>query len=85
MATGVTKPHGRAVDKQNSCENAKAAMVKAERRRWHDNNKCFICGRQGHTQWGCSQSQQGESGKGVHDQSHGQTPAQQQQSTNGPA
>ena len=35
-------------------------------------------------QWDCPQSQQGNVGKGVHGQSHGQTPIQQQQFTNGP-
>ena len=39
----------------------------------------------GHKQWDCPQSQQGKAGKGVHDQTHGQTPTQQQQSANGPA
>ena len=56
--------------------------VKAERNRRYDNNECFVCSKQGHKQWNCSQSQQGKVGKGVHDQSHGQTPMQQQQSTN---
>ena len=51
----------------------------------------FICGKQGHKQWDCPQSQQGKAGKGVHGQSHGQDPKQQQhqqqqqQSTSGPA
>ena len=38
----------------------------------------FVCGKQGHTQWDCPQSQQGKAGKGVHCQSHGQDPKQQQ-------
>ena len=86
MAAADTKPHaGTAVDEHDSRKNAKAAGVKAERSRRYDNNECFACGKQGHKQWDCPQSQQGKAGKGVHDQSHGQTPIQQQQSTNSPA
>ena len=59
--------------------------MKAQQNRRYDNNQCFVCGKQGHEQWDCPQSQQGKAGKGVHDQSHGQTPIQQQQSTKGPA
>ena len=59
--------------------------MKAERNRRYDKNECFVCGKQGHKQWDCPQSQQGKAGKGVHGQSHGQTPRQRQQSTNGPA
>eukprot|EP00904_Undaria_pinnatifida_P005886 jgi/Undpi1/2427/HiC_scaffold_13.g05808.m1 len=39
----------------------------------------------GQKQRDCPQSQQGKAGKGVHGQSHGQTPVQQQQSPSGPA
>ena len=49
------------------------------------NNECFVCGKQGHKQRDCPRSQQGTGGKGVHAQSKGQIPIQQQQSTNGPA
>ena len=34
---------------------------------------------------GCTRSQQGKAGKGIHGQSHGQIPIQQQQPTSGPA
>ena len=85
MDAAGTKPQGRAVDEHDSRENAKAAGVKAERSRRYDNNECFVGGKQGHKQWDCPQSQQGKAGKGVHDQSHGQTPTQHQQSTNGSA
>ena len=40
---------------------------------------------QGRKQWDCPQSQQGNAGKGVHGQSHGQILNQQLQSTCGPA
>ena len=66
--------------------------MKAERNRRYENNECFLCGKQGHKQWVCPQSQQGKAGKGVHGQSHSQEPKQQQhqqqqqqQSTSGPA
>ena len=85
MAAAGTRPQGCAVDEHDSRGNAKAAGVKAERSRRYDNNECFACGKQGHKQWDCPQSQQVEAGKGVHDQSHGHIPTQQQQSTNGPA
>ena len=85
MAAAGTKRQGRAVHERDSRENAKAVVVKAERSRWYDNNECFVCGKQGHKQWDCPQSQQGKAGKGVHGQSHDQTPTQQQQSINGPA
>ena len=85
MAAAGTKPQGNAADEHDSRENAKAAGVKAERNRRYDNNKCFVCGKQGHKRWDCPQRQQGKVGKGAHGQSHGQTPIQQQQSTNGPA
>ena len=78
MAAAGTKPQGRAVDEHDSRENAKAAGVEAKRNRRYDNNECFVCGKQGHKQWDCPQSQQGKAGKGAHDQSHGQTPTQQQ-------
>ena len=84
MAAAGTKPQGRAVGEHDSRENAKAVGVKAERSRRY-NNECFVCGKQGHKQWDCPRSQQGKAGKGVHDQSHGQTPTQQEQSTNSPA
>ena len=67
----------------------KTAGVKAKRNHRYDNNECFVCGKQGHKQWDCPQSQQGKAGKGVQGQSHGQDPKpqqrRQQQSTNGPA
>ena len=85
MAAAGTRPHGSAADEHDSRESTKAAGVTAEQNRRYDNNECFVCGKQGHKPWDCPQSQQGKAGKGVHDQSHGQTPAQQQQSTNGPA
>ena len=85
MAAAGTKPQGRAVDEHDSRENAKAAGVKAERSRRYDDNECFVCGKQGHKQWNCPQSQQGKGGKGVHGQTHGQTPVQQQQSPSVPA
>ena len=55
-AAGI-KPQGGAVDEHDSRENAKAAGVKAERSRRYDNNECFVCGKQGHKQWDCLQSQ----------------------------
>ena len=82
LAAAGTKPQGRDVDEHDSRENAKAAGVKAERSRRYDNNECFVCGKHGHEQWDCPQSLQGKAGNGVHDQSQGQTPTQQKQSTN---
>ena len=82
MAAAGTKPQGSAADGHDSRENTKAAGVKADRNRRFDNNECFVCGKQEHKRW---ESQQGKAGNGVHDQSHGQIPTQQQQSTNGPA
>ena len=79
MDAARTIPQGRAVDEHDSRENAKAAGVKAERSRRYDNNECFVCDKQGHKRWDCPQSQQGKPGKGVHGQTHGQTPVQQQQ------
>ena len=84
MAAAWTKPQGSAADEHDSREDARAAGVEAERSRRYDNNECFACGKQGHKQWDCPQSQQGKAGKGVHDQSHGQTLVQQQQSPSGP-
>ena len=85
VAAAGTKPQGSTADGHDSHESAKAAGVKAERNRRYDNKECFVCGKQGHKQWDCPQSQQGKAGNGVHGQSHGQTPTQQQQSINGPA
>ena len=83
MAVAGTKPQGSTADGHDSRESAKAAGMKAKQNRRYDNNECFVCGKQEHKQWDCPQSQQGKAGKGVHGQSHGQTPIQQQQSTNG--
>ena len=62
-----------------------AAGVKAERNRRYYNKAGFVCGKQDHKQRDCPQSRPGKVGKGVSDQSHGQTPIQQQQFTSGPA
>ena len=85
MAAAETKPQGRAADKHDSRENATAASVKSAQNRRHGNKECVGCGKLGHKQWSCPQSEKGEAGKGVHGQSHDQTPTQQRQSTNGPA
>ena len=84
VAAAGTKPHGSAADEHDSSESTNAAGVKAERNRRYD-NKCFVCGKQGHKQWDCPQSQRGKARKDVHGQSHGQTPTLQQQFPNGPA
>ena len=52
--------------------------MKEERNRRYDNKACFVCGKQGHKQRDCPQSQQGMTGQGAHGQSHGQIPIQQQ-------
>ena len=83
MAVAGTKPQGSTADGRDSRGNAKAAGVKAERNRRYDNKECFVCGKQGHKLRDCPQSQQGKTVKGVHRQSHGQTPIQQQP-TSGP-
>ena len=71
MSAAGTKPQGSTADEHDSRESAKAAGVKAERNRRYDNKECFVCGKQGHKQRDCPQSQQGKAGKGVHSQSHG--------------
>ena len=85
VAAAETKLQGNAANKHDASQSANAAGVKAERNRRYDNNECFVCGKQGHKQWNCPQSQQGKAGKGVHHQSHSHAPKQQQQSTIGPA
>ena len=79
VAAAGTKLQGNAADKPDEIQSAKTAGVKTERNRRHDNNECFVCGKQVHKQWDCPQSQQGKAGKGVHGQSHDQAPKQQQQ------
>ena len=63
----------------------KLLVVKAERNCRYDNNECCVCGEQGREQRDCSLSRQGNAGKGLHGQRHGQTTTQQQKSTSGPA
>ena len=79
------KPQGSAADGHDSRENAKAAGVRCEIRAEcrYDNTQCFVRGKQGHKQWGCPQRHQGKAGKGVHGQSHDQTPIPEQQSPDG--
>ena len=84
VAAAGTKPHGSAADEHDSSESANAAGVKAGRNHRFDSNECFVCGKQGHKQRDCPQSQQGKAMKGIHGQSQGQAPQQQQQSTRGP-
>ena len=84
VAVEGTKPQGSTADDHDSHEKAKAAGVKAEQGRRYDNNECFVCDKHGHQQWDCLQSQCGKAGKGVHGQTHGQTPVQQQQSPSDP-
>ena len=67
-AAAGTKPQGSAADEHDSRKNTNATGVKAEGHRPYDNNECFVCGKQGHKQWDCHQSQQGKTGKGVHGQ-----------------
>ena len=89
VAAAGTKLQGNVADKHDGSQSAKTAGVKAGRNRRYENNECFVCGKQGHKQWDCPQSQQGKAEKGVHGQSHGQDPKQQQQqqqqSTSSPA
>ena len=80
-----SKPQGRAADEHDSRESAKATGEKEERKLHHDNEECFVHGKQGHKQWDCPQIQQGRVGKDIHGQSHSHSPMQQQQSTSGPA
>ena len=63
-ATG-TKLQGNATDKHDGSQRAKTAGVKAKRSRRYENNEFFFCGKQGHKQWDCPQSQQGKAEKGV--------------------
>ena len=84
MAVAGTTPQGSTADGHDSRENANTASVKAEQNRRYENKKRFVCGGQGHKQRDCPQSQQGKTGKGVHGQTHGQIPIEQQQSMIGP-
>ena len=88
VAAAGTKLEGNAADKHDGSQSATTAGVEAKRNRRYE-NECFVCCKQGHKHWNCSQSQQSKAGKGVHGQSHGQAPKQQQQqqqqSTSGPA
>ena len=79
VAAAGTKLQGNAADKPDGSQSTKTAGVKAERNRLYKNNECFVCGKQGHKQWDCLQSQLGKTGKGIHGQSHGEDPKQQQQ------
>ena len=79
VAAAEIKLQGNAAGKHDASQSARTAGVKAERNCRYDNNECFVCGTQGHKQWDCPQSQQGTAGKGVHGQSHGLSPMQQQQ------
>ena len=74
VAVAGTAPQGSTALGHDSRESAKAAGVNAERNRRYDNKECFVCGKQGHKQRDCPQSQEGKAGKGVHCQTHGQTP-----------
>ena len=85
MAAAGTMSQGNAADEHDSRENTKAAGVKPERDRRYDNNECLVGCKQGHKPRNCPQTKQGTAGKGVYDQSQGQTPILQQQSTIGPA
>ena len=78
MAAAETKLQGNAADQHDASQSVKTAGVKAERNRRYDNNECFVCGKKGHKQWDCSQSQQGKARKGVHGQTHVQDPKHQQ-------
>ena len=79
VVAAETKLQVNAADKHDASQSAKTAGVKVERNHRYDNNECFVCDKQGHKQWDCPQSQQGKAGKGVHGQSHGHAPKQQQQ------
>ena len=48
VAVAGTKPQVSTADGHDSHESAKAAGVKSERKRRHDNSECFVCGEQEH-------------------------------------
>ena len=75
MTAAGTKLPGNVADIHYRSQSAKTAGVKADRKRPYENNECFVCGKQGHEQWDCPQSQQSKAGKGVHGRSHGQDQA----------
>ena len=87
VAAAEIKLQGNAADKHDASQSAKTTGVKADRNRRYENNEFFICVKQGHQQRDCPHSQQSKAGRGVHGQSHGQTPKQQhqRQSASGPA
>ena len=78
VAAAETNLQGNAAGKHYASQSAKTDGVKTERNRRYDNNECFVCGKKGHKQWDCSQSQQGKARKGVHGQTHVQDPKHQQ-------
>ena len=84
MGAAGTKPQGSAADEHDSreyqgcwCESRAESSVRQQRvfRMWQARTQTM----------GLSPKLAGKAGKGVRGQSHGQTPTQQQQFTNGPA
>ena len=57
VAAAGTKLQGNAADKPDGSQSTKTAGVKTWRNRRYERNKCFICGKQGHKQCECPQSQ----------------------------
>ena len=66
---------GNAAGKLDGSQSAMTAGVKAERNRRYENNECFVCGKQGHKQWDCPQSQQGKAGKAFMARATARTPS----------
>ena len=85
VAVEGSMPQGSTADGHESRESAKAAGVNAGHNRRYVNMGCFVCGKHGHKQRDCPQSQQGTAGKRVHGKTHGRTPVQQQHSLSCPA
>ena len=69
VAAAGTKLQDIAADKHDGSQRTKTAGATAERNRRHENNACFVCGKQGHKQWDGLQRQQGKTEKGVNGQS----------------
>ena len=79
VAAVEIKLQGNAADKHDESQSAKIAGVKAKRDRRYSKNECFVCGKQGHNQRDCPQSQQDKAENGVHRQSHDFAHEKQQQ------
>ena len=85
MAAAGTKPLACATHEHDSSEITKAAGLKAERNRRHDNNKCFSLASKVIGSVTAPKVNRIGRENAFHGQSNGQSPKEQLQSTSGPA